>query len=79
METATANKINQTQNSFPAQTPGAVAECPLKSKPAETTRNARRNKKLAASDAAHCTINGRSESAGRTEKRKERLDRNNLS
>ncbi len=35
--TATANKINQTQNSFPAQTPGAVAECPLKSKVAETT------------------------------------------
>lgn len=34
--TATANNINQTQNSFPAQTPGAVAECPLKSKVAET-------------------------------------------
>lgn len=36
METATARKINQTQNSFPAQSPGAVAECPLKAKAAET-------------------------------------------
>jgi hypothetical protein len=36
METATANKINQTQSSFPAQKPGAVAECPYKSKIAET-------------------------------------------
>ncbi len=33
--TATTNNINQTQNSFPAQAPGAVAECPFKSKTAE--------------------------------------------
>ena len=32
MTTATADKIGQTQNSFPAQKPGAVAECPFKAK-----------------------------------------------
>ena len=35
MVTATADKIGQTQNSFPAQKPGAVAECPFKAKTAE--------------------------------------------
>jgi hypothetical protein len=35
MATATADKIGQTQSSFPAQKPGAVAECPFKAKPVE--------------------------------------------
>lgn len=35
MTTATSDKIGQTQNSFPAQKPGAVAECPFKAKVAE--------------------------------------------
>ena len=35
MTTATADKISNTQNSFPAQKPGAVAECPFKAKAAE--------------------------------------------
>ena len=35
MATATADKIGQTQNSFPAQKPGAVAECPFKAKAVE--------------------------------------------
>lgn len=35
MATATGKKIQETQNSFPAQAPGAVAECPFKAKIAE--------------------------------------------
>ena len=35
MATATADKIGQTRNSFPAQKPGAIAECPLKVKAVE--------------------------------------------
>ncbi len=35
MATDTANRISQTQNSFPAQKPGAVAQCPVKDKVAE--------------------------------------------
>lgn len=37
METAVAQKIKQTQNSFPPQAPGAVAACPFAKTPSETS------------------------------------------